>query len=592
MKSLHVLTLMFLFFWTNGFAQFEEPIALETSISSLYSVNSKDVDGDGDIDLLLARSFGYYYYENDGTGSFEAPVEIGTELRRISDLEIADLDMDGDLDIAYVSGKYTKSIGWLENDGAGGYETRVFDIESDDLGKPFDLELADLDNDGDLDFITTNYDEEELRLTYNLGNGEFGDTQLLDSPVWMLNTQVYDNDNDGFPEIYFVSFTGSQIQAIGFYKRDPVGQYSINYIDALGGNNSNIFKQIDIDLDGDLDGIAGHHNGDNLEWAENLGNGEYGPQNTIWRGNDVPLDSDITYMHLERLAFGVKINLWTEDGNMYRIDQISGTNEFTDPVLLFAGPHEFPEEEIKITTYADYNLDGGVDIAYIHSDTLWMRMAMPSAVDNDNDGFTNDVDCDDTNADVNPDQDEIPYNGIDDDCDAATLDDDIDQDGFAYANDCDDTNADVNPGQAEIPYNGIDDDCDAATLDDDLDQDGFAYANDCDDTNADINPDAEEIANNGIDEDCDGMDLTSSTHDLGNSIINVYPNPTVDKINIDIIGSINYQVNLYSLNGKLLMSESNVNQLKLDSTPNGTYMLEIVEKETGQKIVEKIIVGK
>jgi len=50
----------------------------------------------------------------------------------------------------------------------------------------------------------------------------------------------------------------------------------------------------------------------------------------------------------------------------------------------------------------------------------------------------------------------------------------------------------------EIPYNGIDDDCDIETLDDDLDQDGFILLNDCDDENPAINPDAEEIPNNVI----------------------------------------------------------------------------------------------
>ena len=36
----------------------------------------------------------------------------------------------------------------------------------------------------------------------------------------------------------------------------------------------------------------------------------------------------------------------------------------------------------------------------------------------------------------------------------------------------------------EVTYNGKDDDCNVATLDDDLDGDTYVLANDCDDTDA------------------------------------------------------------------------------------------------------------
>ncbi|MBO6534349.1 MAG: putative metal-binding motif-containing protein, partial [Muricauda sp.] len=123
-------------------------------------------------------------------------------------------------------------------------------------------------------------------------------------------------------------------------------------------------------------------------------------------------------------------------------------------------------------------------------------------IDFDEDGVLSDQDCDDFNANINPNTNEIPYNGIDDDCNPATPDDDLDGDGFNNVDDCDDENADVNPNSDEIPYNGIDDDCNPATPDDDIDGDGFNNAQDCDDNNADIYPDANEIPYNGVDDDC------------------------------------------------------------------------------------------
>jgi hypothetical protein len=132
-------------------------------------------------------------------------------------------------------------------------------------------------------------------------------------------------------------------------------------------------------------------------------------------------------------------------------------------------------------------------------------------------GYVGDnTDCNDNDAAVNPGAGEVPYNGKDDDCDAATADDDLDGDGYPIATDCDDTDAAVNPGATEILFNGKDDDCDPATPDSplDIDNDGDGYTEnqgDCNDANANVNPGATEICN-GIDDNCaNGIDEGLST---------------------------------------------------------------------------------
>ncbi|MFZ5477979.1 MAG: MopE-related protein [Myxococcota bacterium] len=135
--------------------------------------------------------------------------------------------------------------------------------------------------------------------------------------------------------------------------------------------------------------------------------------------------------------------------------------------------------------------------------------------DADGDGFSADEDCDDGDATVNPDAQEVWYDGVDQNCDG--LDDDQDGDGYALAEDCDDTDASAYPGADEVWYDGVDGDCDARS---DYDADGDGYdsdsfgGTDCDDTEAGTSPGDFEVPNNGLDDDCDGTtDEGLSTED-------------------------------------------------------------------------------
>ena len=139
-----------------------------------------------------------------------------------------------------------------------------------------------------------------------------------------------------------------------------------------------------------------------------------------------------------------------------------------------------------VATLTDGGVDGAKDVAlnwasvtsftvtrsengFFAFDNLSVSTISPNDIDNDGDGQTeNQGDCDDTNANIYAGNSEIPYNGIDDDCDANTPDDDLDGDGSLFADDCDDNDPARFLGNSEIFNNGIDDDCDPATTDTDL----------------------------------------------------------------------------------------------------------------------------
>jgi len=157
------------------------------------------------------------------------------------------------------------------------------------------------------------------------------------------------------------------------------------------------------------------------------------------------------------------------------------------------------------------------------------------------------------------------------------------------ADDCDDNNSDINPSSAEIVYNGIDDDCDPTSLDDDLDGDGFELLEDCDDEDASINPDAMSIPDNGIDENCDGFDpMTSSIHDLNGTTLKIYPNPTSDIINIETDQFLGFEVIIYDLEGKQILQSFNKNQIDIKQLISGVYILTVTELNSMKQISERI----
>lgn len=137
--------------------------------------------------------------------------------------------------------------------------------------------------------------------------------------------------------------------------------------------------------------------------------------------------------------------------------------------------------------------------------------------DADGDGFFAHADCDDTDGTAYPGAPEVPYDGVDQDCDGSDLSD-LDGDGFDGGDgpDCDDEDAAVNPAAIEVYYDGVDADCDEHS-DYDADFDGHDHVawggDDCDDTEPAVNPSIVEVYYDGIDADCAGDSDFDADHD-------------------------------------------------------------------------------
>ena len=135
-----------------------------------------DYDNDGDLDLFVANSLGFFQpvadilYRNDGQGGFK-PVENAATLQEgvSGGSSWADIDLDGDLDLLVVG--YAGPNRVYVNDGDGGLEP---------LAETFPLDLAhfstghgwaDFDDDGDLDLAVANWQNQDNNLFGNPGGG-------------------------------------------------------------------------------------------------------------------------------------------------------------------------------------------------------------------------------------------------------------------------------------------------------------------------------------------------------------------------------------------------------------------------------------
>ncbi len=184
--------------YNDGTGRFGDVTSLQAGISGEWSVQADDMDGDGLFDLVVGGQSQVRVLLASESGGF-----IGQQARSVSgrtwQLNLADLDGDGDVDVACVN-SFADEGTIFRNNGSGGlnagtrHDTDPFPLASD---------IGDLDGDGDIDWITSSYGG-DWYLFVNDGFGNFSFHESFESPIAASCSLPVDMDNDGDLDLVFV----------------------------------------------------------------------------------------------------------------------------------------------------------------------------------------------------------------------------------------------------------------------------------------------------------------------------------------------------------------------------------------------------
>jgi len=265
-------------------------IPLMKKLGRVADVAAADVDGDRDLDVLVAE-FGWqstgalHLLVNDGKG---ADGQISWTPRKIDarhgavQVEPADLDGDGDIDLAVYFAQELESVVVFTNNGKGQFEAKTVFRAPTPLWGANGLIVADIDRDGDGDIIHFNGDAldaprvtdfQGVYLLENQGKMVFANQKLAGLPG-VSDVAVADLDGDKDLDIFATASLPTRIEESMTLKPNPrIGSYRADSLILIEQTGPKVFTTSalesgspcyssvtaqDYDGDGDQDLVLGN----------------------------------------------------------------------------------------------------------------------------------------------------------------------------------------------------------------------------------------------------------------------------------------------------------------------------------------------
>lgn len=233
-----------------------------------YAVaNFTDFNFDGNLDIVqILHTGSIVFYKGEGDGEFIDYTYLSeTTLEPYSSLAL-DVDLDGDLDL-FCGSKQDRKLSWVENLGDGDF-SRLKLIDHGTLFSPLDITSGDLDGDGFEDLVVISFNEGKIFSYKNLGDGTFGERNLIAEIANPFIVLAEDWDNDGDIDIFASTSVAVEMKV---YENTGGGVFDPSGITVVESDWANSANAHDLDNDGDMDILYSSSFTAQLRWLENTG---------------------------------------------------------------------------------------------------------------------------------------------------------------------------------------------------------------------------------------------------------------------------------------------------------------------------------
>ena len=251
---------------TSTFATTTFDVSSVTVNSKTLNIKCKDLDGDGKPEILLSKTGNtsniVYYLKNttsSSTISFASPVPLTINSNTARRIEVEDLDLDGRPEII-ATNQSTNSINIFNNNSTLGvinFNASPIVIDIPNLQNSTGLVVKDLNGDALPEISVSPFLSANvyiLKNTSSTGNIAFADVQTINVAGGIANIVAGDLNDDGKLDIVATNFTNNQISILQNTSSGDGSNISFNLLAGIGTNATPWGLDLgDLNGDGKLD---------------------------------------------------------------------------------------------------------------------------------------------------------------------------------------------------------------------------------------------------------------------------------------------------------------------------------------------------